>query len=190
MDTSWIEHYGVWAVLAGAMLEGETVLILAGYAASRGYLGVVPVLVAGAVGGALADNVYFLLGRTFGAGLIRRFPRLRRLRARAVLFLRRWGRATALLMRFAYGMRIALPVSMGAARFPPLVFFVFNALGAIGFTALYVTLGFLFGTTLENLLGRLRHYDVEIVLGVVALGALIWAVREWRLRRMPEPKEE
>ena len=33
-----IAHYGLITVLAGSLVEGETVLLLAGYAAHQGYL--------------------------------------------------------------------------------------------------------------------------------------------------------
>ncbi len=57
---------------------------------------------------------------------------------------------------------------------------LFNALGAITFVTVYLTLGYLFGETIEDLLGRVRPYE-RIILGLLLLGALIWAVREWRL---------
>ena len=180
---AWIDRYGIWAVLVGTMLEGETAMILAGYAVSQGYLHALPIWLAGAIGGTVADNLYYTLGCWFGPGLIGRFRGLRRLRARAVLFLRRRGRATAFLVRFAYGMRIALPMTMGAARFRWPVFVLFNGLGAVLFSALYLVLGYLFGATLESLLGRLRGYEVWIVLGVLGLAVIVWGVREWRLRR-------
>ena len=33
-----IQSYGYWAILAGTFLEGETILVLAGFAAHLGYL--------------------------------------------------------------------------------------------------------------------------------------------------------
>jgi membrane protein DedA with SNARE-associated domain len=35
----FVEAYGYLAVLAGTFVEGETILVLGGFAASRGYLG-------------------------------------------------------------------------------------------------------------------------------------------------------
>lgn len=186
MLASWIESYGLWAVFFGMLLEGETVLILAGYAASQGYLPLLPTLLLGAGGGALADSLYYGVGRRYGPALIRRFAALRRLRARAVLFVRRWGRQAAFLTRFMYGMRIVLPMSMGAARFRPRVFLPFNGLGALAFAALYVSLGYFFGRTVQDLLGRVRPYETWVVLGLVVVGAIVWGVREWRLYHSEE----
>ncbi|MGI9181485.1 MAG: DedA family protein [Longimicrobiaceae bacterium] len=181
MWAPYIQSYGYWAVLLGTILEGETVLILAGYSIHRGYLAFLPTLLLAAAGGALGDFFYFSLGRRYGPAATRKFRFLRPLRARATLLLRRWGRPTAFLTRFAYGLRIALPVTMGAARMRPAVFLPFNLLGALTFALVYLTLGYLFGEAMEELLGRVRPYERWIFLGLITTGVLIWAVRQWRL---------
>lgn len=188
MDGNWIDKYGLLAVFVGGILEGETTFVVAGYAASQGYLGLLPAYFA-AVGGAMAGDVaYYLLGRWHGQRLIRAFPSLRKLRARAVLLLRRWGRTTAFLARFAYGLRVILPLSMGAARMRPATFLAFDFLGSLCFAALYLALGYLFGETVEETVQRVRPYEKWILAGLVAAGAAFWAAREWRLFH-PRPEE-
>lgn len=56
-----INQYGLLAVLAGSMLEGESVLLAAGYAAHRGYLDF-PAVVAVAWLGAVVGDQAFLAG--------------------------------------------------------------------------------------------------------------------------------
>ncbi|MBW3628242.1 MAG: DedA family protein [Gemmatimonadetes bacterium] len=176
-----IESYGYWAVLVGGVLEGETVFIAAGYAVSQDYLAPLPTFIAAVTGGSLGDFLYFTLGRLFGARLIRRFAFLRRLRARAVLFLRRWGRATAGLTRFAYGLRIILPMTIGAARFPGAAFILYNLIGSLAFAGVYLSVGYLFGETLEEVLGTVRRYEKPLLIGLAVAGAVVLGVREWRL---------
>lgn len=185
----WINSYGYWAVLVGSILEGETVLILAGYGLSRGYLEPVPTFVLAVVGGALGDSLYFWLGRRYGGRLIRSSTALRAFRARATLLFRRWGRAAAFVTRFAYGLRVALPVLLGAHRLRPLVFHLFNGAAALAFATFYLGLGFLFGEALEEVLGKVRPYETHILLGLVLMGALVWVIREWRLFHPREPKK-
>lgn len=187
MDGTWIEKYGYLAVLLGALLEGETAFVLAGYAASRGYLELFPTYLMAVLGGMIADSTYYLIGRLNGRRLIRRFPSLRKPRARAVLLLRRWGRATAFLARFAYGLRIVLSLSMGAAHMRFRTFLTFNLLGSLCFAALYLALGYLFGETVEELIRRVRPYDEWIVGGLVVAGAAFWAAREYKIFH-PKPE--
>lgn len=186
MWVGWIEQYGYLAVFFGMVVEGEIALVLAGYTLSRGYLEPLPVFLLAIAGGTAGDTMYYLLGRHFGGRLIRRFPRLRRLRARAVLLVRRWGRSAAFLTRFAYGLRTVLPMTIGAARMPPRIFLPFNLAGSLTFALVYLTLGYLFGEAIEELLGRVKPYEKWILIGILAMGAIVWAVREWRIFRTPE----
>lgn len=177
----WVERYGYWAVFAAGILEGEVAFILAGYALSRGYLDPAPTFLLGAAGGTLGDSLYFWIGRRYGAHLLKSWRSLRPLRARAILLLRRRGRVTALLVRFAYGLRVALPIAIGAARIRPSTFHPYNALGALCFTALYLGLGAGFGTAVQEVLGRVSPWEPRILAGLLLLGALAWLIREWRL---------
>lgn len=183
MQADWIQAYGAWAVLLGGMLEGEAVFIAAGYAVSQGYLQPIPTFALAVLGASLGDQLFFAVGRLFGPRIIRAVPLLRRLRAHAVLQLRRWGRGAAFLTRFAYGLRIVLPITMGAARFPVRFFVPFNFLGALTFASLYLTLGYFFGEVMETVLAHMRGRELWILLGILAAGALAWVVREWWLIR-------
>jgi hypothetical protein len=62
-----IARYGYAAVFAGTLLEGETLLLLAAYAAHRGYLDWATVVVVAWLGATLGDQLWFALGRYRGA---------------------------------------------------------------------------------------------------------------------------
>jgi membrane protein DedA with SNARE-associated domain len=181
MWQEWLDQYGYWIVFFGAIIEGETVLILAGFSLSRGYLDPATTYMLAVAGGAIGDFLYFLLGRRYGPAVFRRFRRLRPLRARAVLVARQWGRYAAFFTRFLYGLRVALPMTLGAVRLPRATFVAYNLAGALAFAALYLGLGYLFGEALREILGRVAPYERRIFLGIIATGTLIWVVREYRL---------
>ena len=69
-----IENYGYWVVFAGTLLEGESVLLLAGFSAYSGLLELHTVIGVATLGSFLGDQLWFLLGRTQGAKLLARFP--------------------------------------------------------------------------------------------------------------------
>ena len=48
---SIVQQYGYLAIFLGAILEGETVLILGGFAAHQGYLQLIVVVALAALGG-------------------------------------------------------------------------------------------------------------------------------------------
>ena len=74
MWTERLQTHGDWILALGCPLEGETVLILAGYPVHRGLLDPVAVLAIASLSGFAGDQGFFWLGRRHGAGVIARFP--------------------------------------------------------------------------------------------------------------------
>ena len=72
----FIEQFGYLAVLVGSFLEGETVVVVAGYAARRGYLSLSLVILAAFLGSVAGDQLWFYLGRRYGAAIFKRYPRI------------------------------------------------------------------------------------------------------------------
>jgi membrane protein DedA with SNARE-associated domain len=62
--TQLLADHGYLAVLIGSLLEGETILVLAGFAAHQGHLSLPLVLAIAFVGGTFGDQIFFWLGRT------------------------------------------------------------------------------------------------------------------------------
>ena len=183
----WIETLGPWAVFIGLMVEGEVALILAGYAIQHGYLPLLPTLLLGTLGGTCTDSLYYWLGRKYGVKLLRSRKSLRPLRARAILMLRRYGHVMAFSVRFAFGLRIALPIAIGASRMKPRAFHTYNLAGSFVFAVFYLAMGYGVGRVIHGFIVRLGISEVHAVVGVLVLGALIWLVREWRLYHSTDP---
>ena len=74
----FVSQYGYWAVAVGCLLEGETVMVLAGLAARRGLLGLPLVMAVGAFIGAFSDVLLFSLGRWRGKLVLARWPKVLR----------------------------------------------------------------------------------------------------------------
>ena len=64
MLESFLAKYGYIAILLGTAFEGETIMIMGGFSAHRGYLELLPwVVLAGFVGNFIQNMIYFVLGR-------------------------------------------------------------------------------------------------------------------------------
>jgi len=179
-----IEQYGYMATFAGTLVEGESLLILSGLAAHRGYLSLPVVILVGAVGGALGDLGFFLLGRHYGGELLTRFPRFAPAADRVRGMIERHPAATILAVRFMYGLRAAGPAVIGTTRIAFAQFAALNALGAAIWSACWAGAGYLLGRAAEQLLGDLAHVERElfgVALALVVAG--IVALRVWRRRR-------
>ena len=177
-----IATHGYWILAFGCMLEGETVLLLAAFAAHRGYLDPATV-VAIAVAATFASNQFFFwLGRRHGTALLEHWPALATRSAKVRRLIERHASVAAVAVRFAYGARVAGPILIGASSMPPLRFAVLNALSAIAWALLVGTAGWVFGEAALAILGHLAHVEGWL------LGILIAALVAWRLLRRHSAK--
>jgi membrane protein DedA with SNARE-associated domain len=179
-----IARYGLFAVFAGTLLEGETLLALAGYAAHRGYLDFTAVVAVGALGAILGDQFWFWLGRNRGRALMARRPALAARIGRALALIERHPNAILSVQRFIWGMRIALPLAAGMSRVGAGRFVLLNVLSALVWAPLVAGVGYVFGALVTRLVDRLHHYEHWLLLAVLA-ASLLWHLTR-RLRRRRE----
>ena len=177
-----LSQYGYLAVFVGALLEGESVLLLAGYAAHGGYLSFWVVVAVAFFGATLGDQIFFFLGRRFGEAWRTRWPDFDVRAQRVERLLLRYHGWVIILVRFAYGLRIAGPVAIGMCPLPAWRFLIFNAIGALIWAPLVAGVGYLFGQAMEQLLGEMRKYE-ELGLVVVAVLLLVATVAAHLVRR-------
>lgn len=175
--------YGLPVVFAGALFEGETVLLLAGYAAHRGYLDFWAVVAVAAAGAVLGDQFWFWLGRRHAPRLLARRPDLAARVTRALALIERHPNATVLTMRFAWGLRIAMPVALGASRVGRLRFALLNLVSALVWAPLVAGVGYAFGGALAQHPDWLARYEHWGMAAVVAAAAGLALYRKWRTRR-------
>ncbi|MBE0622390.1 MAG: DedA family protein [Burkholderiales bacterium] len=180
MIAAFIASYGYLAVFVGTLLEGETVLIAAGFAAHQGLLDWPLVVLVAAAGGTLGDQSAFLLGRWKGAVLLERFPGLARRIPRVHALLERFDAMFILAVRFLYGLRIAGPLIMGSSRVPVLRFAVFNTIGAAIWAVLVSGAGYVFGVAISSFIADLRRIEEAVFLSILALGIVFWLWRKCR----------
>ncbi|TCV88062.1 DedA family protein [Sulfurirhabdus autotrophica] len=179
---SFIENYGYFAVLLGTFLEGETVLVMAGFAAFRGYLDLPLVIAVAFAGSFLGDQLYFLLGQHKGVAILARYPRLAERATHVQSLLHKYHTLLILVIRFLYGLRIVGPVAIGMSGILWHRFLILNMVGAAVWAVVIGTLGYFFGSVLELLIADIRHYE-EAILGFFLLaGLLMWAIYRWRNR--------
>ncbi|BBN88877.1 DedA family protein [Azospira sp. I09] len=179
MIAGFVADYGYLAVFLGTLLEGETVLLAAGFAVHRGMLDGNLVFATAVLGATTGDLGAFLLGRWQGAALLARCPALARHTERAELLLERYHAPFILLMRFLYGLRIAGPLIMGHGNLPLPRFAVFNLLGAILWAALVMGAGYAFGIAIESFLADVKRLEEPLLLGILAVGLGALLLRKW-----------
>lgn len=157
----------IGAESAGALVPGETALIVAAALAAEGRLSL-PVVIAVAAGAAIVgDNIGYLIGRRGLRRLLDRPGRWaasrRRLVARGEVFFMRHGSAAVFFGRWLPGLRVVASWLAGAngMRWPR--FLVWNALGGISWATTIGVAAYLLGKSASGALGALGFAAVAIV---------------------------
>ncbi|MHB1092326.1 DedA family protein [Thiobacillus sp.] len=167
-----IAQYGYAAVFLGALFEGESLLLLAGYAAHRGYLDFSALVVVAGVGAATGDQFFFWLGRRHGQALLARRPVWRGKVDYALALIQRYPSVIILAMRFMWGLRTALPIAIGLSGVRRWRFFWLNLVSAALWAPLVGGAGYTFGALLSRHLVALHRVEHWVMLGL-ALTLLI-----------------
>src|SRR5207237_4858854 len=152
-----LHRFGYLAVFVGTFLEGETILVLAGFFAERGYLRL-PLVVVCAFGGAYIGHVFwFWLGRTQGMKLLDRFPRMKKHFGKGIRIFERYGAPAIFITQWLYGLRVTCAVIIGISRISMLKFLVLEAITCIVWAAVIIAAGYFFGRSVDSVLCSGAH---------------------------------
>lgn len=175
-----VETYGYSALLVGTFLEGETILIIGGFLAHRGYLSLSLVILAAFLGTLAGDQLFFFIGRMKGEAFLEKRPSWKPNIKKAHDLLERYQVLLILGFRFLYGMRTVTPFVIGMSRVKTGTFFFLNFLGALVWAILIGSAGYFFGTAFEAILGNIKHIEVELMIVIGFIGFAAWVAHFYR----------
>lgn len=178
-----IATYGYPAVIAGTFFEGETIVLIAGYLANRGYLALEWVILCAFLGSWAGDTLYFFIGRRWGHKLLGRFPAWKPSTDRALDMLHRYHAIFILTFRFLYGLRTVSPFVIGMSKVPTLRFVSLNMVAAVIWATAFSSGGYLLGTMLEALIAKAERYEAYVLVALIGAGLIAWLVHSQLSRR-------
>lgn len=158
--------------------------ILGGIAVRHGRLGLIGVVVAVALGTWVASIALYFVGRWRIDWVRARFPDKRRLLTGALTVVRRHPWRASLAIRFAYGLRLPLPIACGAARLPFSLYLVASGISCWGWAVAFGYLGYAAGGAALRALDFAHRLDVRLSLLVVMLSVVLFLMM--RRRRIAE----
>jgi membrane protein DedA with SNARE-associated domain len=178
-----LQKFGYLAVFVGTFLEGETILVMAGFFAERGYLKL-PFVIATACSGAYVGHAFwFWLGRTQGVKLLDKFPRMKRHFGKGIRLFERYGAPAIFITQWLYGLRITCAVIIGISKVSTIKFLVYEALTCMVWAIIIGTAGFYFGRAVERVLGRAAHIEKYGLIVLLVVGIGLWAYHRWKDKR-------
>jgi membrane protein DedA with SNARE-associated domain len=190
MLQNFLQEFGYLALFLGTFFEGETVLVLAGFLAFRGYMDIKVVMAVAFLGSYAGDQLWYFLGRRHGRKLLARKPRWQSMGDRALDHIRRHPDLWVLGFRFVYGLRTVMPVAIGLSGYPPRRYLLLNGLGALIWSAALGLAAYHFGALLEGMLGNIKKYELWVLGGLILLGVLLWVSRRFKAARVARKMAE
>lgn len=167
-----------------SILFEEANPIVGGVAARQGRLDLVSVVVAVAIGTWAASVALYYVGYWRIDWVRRRFPAKERLLDAALEIVTRNPWRASLAIRFAYWLRIPLPIACGAARLPISLYVLASGISCWLWSVLFVALGYWASNAAMQALAFTKRGEVRLgAVAVVVVCALVaWYVVRRRRR--------
>ena len=179
-----LQSYGYALIFVGTFAEGESLLVLGGIFAHRGYLDLGGVIATSFLAAVCGDQLFFHLGRRHAKSLLARFPRLRDKVNLSLHRVERHQVQVVLGMRFLWGLRIALPVALGLTSMSARRFFWINLLSAAVWSIVFASIGYFAGEVFSRIVDDLHRYEKWIAAALLLVGAIVLYLRWHGARRL------
>ena len=157
-----IHLLGYWLALFFAMIEttigigifipGSTIILILGTLVAKGNLHLGDLIFFATVGAVLGDNINYYIGRKFGSKIFEKgfwFIKPKHVE-KARLFLDTHGSKSIFLGRFIPSIKEVAPLIAGTVKMKRLQFTIWNILGAIGWSLLWILPGYFFAQSLDT----------------------------------------
>ncbi|MGA7802424.1 MAG: DedA family protein [Gammaproteobacteria bacterium] len=172
---SIISTYGYLAILIGVFVEGELVVMTAGFLAHRQILELHWVIGAALFGSLCTYQIFFLLGRTQGMRFVARRPRLKARLGRIQGLLEQHHTWVTLGYRALFGFRAMTPFALGMTDVSHRRFFALDLLPAVVWAITFSYLGYALGQGFEAVLADIHKYQLWMAVAVAGAATAVLA---------------
>lgn len=171
----------------GSLVEGESVVLSAGFLAYTGFLRLDYVMMIAFFATVTADQSLYYVGRFYGPGLLARHPKWQDRTAKIFRLLNKYSVGFILTFRFIYGIRTLSPLVIGTSGIPIRRFTILNFIAAVIWTVLSCSggylLGYLFADDIEEMMALAVRYQHIVVLSLLGLVLGAGGFFYWRRMR-------
>ena len=168
------------SLAATGIITEEPTAIIGGLAAHDGHIRLLTAGLSVSVGTWGADIILYYLGRWRGDWVRRKFPSTRRVMLRTFKIVRRHPWRSSFAVRWAFGLRLTLPIACGAARIPIPIYMMGAAIGALTWGYTFTLLGWGFGATTLLILGHVKRYEKYLVIAILIASLIVLLVMRKR----------
>lgn len=182
---TWLTNMGYAGIAIGLMIEiipSEIVLAYGGYMVSEGTIGFIGAIIAGVIGGTIAQIFIYWIARYGGiliSGQIRKYLLIKKHHIdMSENWFQKYGAGVVFSARFIPVVRHAISIPAGIARMPFLKFVVLTVLAIIPWSILFVYLGIQLGSQWDDVENIAGTYTTPIMILAVVVIALYFVIKK------------
>nr|WGD86868.1 DedA family protein [Bacillus subtilis]WGD90091.1 DedA family protein [Bacillus subtilis] len=182
---TWLTNMGYAGIAIGLMIEiipSEIVLAYGGYMVSEGTIGFIGAIIAGVIGGTIAQIFIYWIGRYGGIPFLDKYGKYLLIKKHHIDMSENWfqkyGAGVVFSARFIPVVRHAISIPAGIARMPFLKFVVLTVLAIIPWSILFVYLGIQLGSQWDDVENIAGTYTTPIMILAVVVIALYFVIKK------------
>lgn len=170
-----LASHSILIIFLGSFFFGETVIISAAYATAQGVWSLPMVYIVAFIGTITADIIWFLGGQRL-AHLTKRWARYQTQYEKLIVAIQKitHGRPflIMLVIKFLYGTRILTILFLSTSHVRLRTFILFDCIGTLIWLAVMISIGWLAGKSIINIVPFLNTIEFAVTLVIIILVAI------------------
>ena len=192
---AFLSELGPLGVIIGLAIEvipSEIVLAWAGYLVLQGEMGFVEAVIAGTIGGIIAQLLLYVFGRYGGRPIVIKYGKYVLIRPNHLELAERWfekyGDGVVFFARFIPVVRHAISIPAGMVKMGVWRFTILTGLAAIPWSIFFIWMGMEIGSNWSQIKEVAKDYIWLFVIGAVGLFVIYYLIVRFR-KKTDETKE-
>jgi len=181
----FLSQLGYLGIALGLMIEiipSEIVLGYGGYMISQGHLNFVGAVIAGTIGGTLAQLFLYWAGYYGGRPFLEKYGKYVLIKKSHIDIAERWfekyGAGVIFSARFIPVVRHAISIPAGIAKMSATKFTLYTVAAVVPWSILFLYLGKVLGKNWSHVKEFAQPYVLPIIIAAVVLGAIYFLVKK------------
>jgi membrane protein DedA with SNARE-associated domain len=181
----FLSQLGYFGIALGLMIEvipSEIVLGYGGYMISEGILGYPGAIIAGTIGGTLAQLFLYWAGYYGGRPFLEKYGKYVFINKKQIDLSEQWfskyGVGVIFFARFIPVVRHAISIPAGIAKMSATKFTLYTVAAVIPWTILFLYLGHALGENWSHIKEYAAQYTLPIIIGAVLLGVIYFLIKK------------
>ncbi|WML24169.1 DedA family protein [Neobacillus sp. OS1-33] len=181
----FLSQLGYFGIALGLMIEiipSEIVLGYGGYMISQGHLNFIGAVIAGTIGGTIAQLFLYWAGYYGGRPFLEKYGKYVLIKKHHIDIAEQWfekyGAGVIFSARFIPVVRHAISIPAGIAKMSATKFTLYTVAAIIPWTILFLYLGKVLGSNWANIKEYAQPYVMPAIIGAIVLGAIYFIIKK------------